>query len=223
MYLLFVKVFNANTSKLLWFSLIFAWGLPCIPPIVLLTIDVSFYENKDFCYLNTMEFDIFIYAVLIPIAIAIVFNAIIFVLVLKSLYCSRSNAMLKKDSTLEEKKKRVFNAIAISLLLGLTWVFGFMSFESKADHVFVILFCMFNSFQGVAIFYLFTFRQKEFKDLKKRYTTYSPQHRLHRATNDSSNSALTMPTLSTTRTAQRNNVSTCDVQNPAFETSDENI
>ncbi|XP_071946229.1 adhesion G-protein coupled receptor G2-like [Antedon mediterranea] len=161
MYLFFVKVFNADTTKSLPFFMIFAWGIPCIPPVVLLSVDLSFYENKDYCYLNTKEFDIFIYAVLIPIAIAIVFNSIIFVLILNSLYCSRSD--VSKNVTLKEKKKRVFNAIAISLLLGLTWVFGFLSFESKADHMFLMLFCVFNSFQGVAIFYLFIFRQKEFK------------------------------------------------------------
>ncbi|XP_071946228.1 adhesion G-protein coupled receptor G7-like [Antedon mediterranea] len=227
MYLLFVKVFNAKSSKFLWFSMVFAWGIPCIPPIVLLTVDVSFYENKYYCYLNTMEFDVFIYAVLIPIAIAIFFNSIIFVLVLKSLYCSRSNAMLNKNATLEEKKKRVFNAIAISFLLGLTWVFGFLSFESKADHVFVILFCVFNSFQGVAIFYLFTFRQKEFKDLKKRNTKrYLPQklsNYSHRPAN-SNNSVLSNSTLPKI-TPQKNRFTassfTADVENPAFESSEE--
>ncbi|XP_071957584.1 adhesion G-protein coupled receptor G6-like [Antedon mediterranea] len=169
MYLYFVKVVRAKTSNILLRSMIFAWGIPLIPPIVLMSVDrMSFYENKDYCYVNTHDSNVFIYAVVIPIAFAMACNCIIYMLVLNSLYCSRSKVLGNKYSTLEEKKNRISNAIALSFLLGLTWVFGFLCFDKNdASLVFLILFCVFNSLQGVAIFYLFIFRQRKTRKDKK--------------------------------------------------------
>ncbi|XP_071959452.1 adhesion G-protein coupled receptor G6-like [Antedon mediterranea] len=166
MYLYFVKVVRAKTSKskILQCSMVLAWGLPLIPPIFLLLFDLKFYKNTDYCYVNTDDSDNFIYAVVIPIAFVMACNCIMYIMVLKSLYFSRSKvrANMYKPNRLKKKKNRISNAIALSFLLGLTWMFGFLSFVKKdSSLVFLILFCVFNSLQGVAIFYFFIFRNRK--------------------------------------------------------------
>ncbi|XP_033097905.1 adhesion G-protein coupled receptor G6-like [Anneissia japonica] len=165
MYLYIIQVFDARKSHFMLISSTLAWGLPCVPPIVLLSIDISYYNNKKYCYLSATEVEVFIYAIIIPIGVVILCNFVIFVLIIKKVFFSSS--MMNGPLDKKEKKKRLVNAIAISLLLGLTWIFGFLSFENAADIVFLILFCVFNSFQGVAIFYLFCLRQKECKQAWK--------------------------------------------------------
>ena len=62
----------------------------------------------------------------------------------------------------EETWKRVHNAIAITSLLGLTWVFGLLSLiHEDSSFVFQVFFCIFNSLQGVFIFVMFCVRQAE--------------------------------------------------------------
>ena len=60
--------------------------------------------------------------------------------------------------------ERFRNSIAISCLLGLTWVFGFFAIDT-ASIIFQWLFCIFNSFQGVFIFIFSCLNQKDVKEV----------------------------------------------------------
>ncbi len=64
----------------------------------------------------------------------------------------------------KEISQRLLNAFAVSILLGITWVFGFLAIE-EARVAFQLLFCVFNSFQGLFIFILFCFAQKDVRKL----------------------------------------------------------
>ena len=80
--------------------------------------------------------------------------------------------MMKSDLEAEASDKtdakdvgqRLLNAFAVSIILGLTWVFGFLAVE-EARGAFQLLFCIFNSFQGVLIFILFCYAQKDVRRL----------------------------------------------------------
>ncbi|XP_033104583.1 adhesion G protein-coupled receptor L1-like [Anneissia japonica] len=134
----------------------------------------SFYENDQYCYI-TSDFDTYlleyICGLILPISAVIAFNTVIFAKVIKRLFFVRTSVTRKKMSehSHHERKKRVTNAIAIALLLGLTWVFGFLSFDFPGNIVFLSLFCFFNAFQGVAIFYLFCIRQDECRNVWKMW------------------------------------------------------
>ena len=67
-----------------------------------------------------------------------------------------------QKSKADQISQRLQNAFAISVLTGLTWVFGFFTIEG-AKFVFSFLFCVCNSFQGVAVFALFCLRQEDVK------------------------------------------------------------
>ena len=64
----------------------------------------------------------------------------------------------KRDETL----KSVQNAIALTFLLGLTWVFGLLALiHEDSSIIFQYFFCIFNSLQGMFIFVMFCVRQKD--------------------------------------------------------------
>lgn len=96
----------------------------------------------------------------VPILVIIVFNLIIFILVIYKLNCT--GAMVTVD-TKSNQKKRCWTALAIMSLLGLTWLFGALAI-SDARLAFEYLFCIFNSLQGFFIFFFHCVRIKEVRN-----------------------------------------------------------
>lgn len=91
------------------------------------------------------------------IAVMLVFNLVMFVLIIKQITC---RPQLKKDDPRKENIKRIQNAISILMLLGLAWLFGFFAIGG-AQFIFNLLFLICNSLQGLFIFLLFCVRNQE--------------------------------------------------------------
>ena len=117
----------------------------------------------------------FYFTHLLLLALVVVVNTIIFALVMHQLICGRkttSLAHIKQDNR-EETLKRVHNAIAITFLLGLTWVFGLLSLiHEDSSLTFQVLFCIFNSLQGFVIFVMFCVRQPGVIAVWKEWISY---------------------------------------------------
>ncbi|XP_030844863.1 adhesion G-protein coupled receptor D1-like [Strongylocentrotus purpuratus] len=95
-------------------------------------------------------------------AIILLINIVIFVLVVRQLLRSANiGGRAKREAKAERREtiERVQNAICILLLLGLTWVTGYLLliplFSQVAQPIFVVL----NSFQGLFIFLLYCVRK----------------------------------------------------------------
>ncbi|XP_071953524.1 adhesion G-protein coupled receptor G7-like [Antedon mediterranea] len=158
MYFLFIKIFDAPGSKFLWTATSLAWGIPLVVVVVLSASVTNFYTNEFYCYLNASMTKFFIGFVTAPIAVIIGCNFIMFVMVIRKLFFQAPISGKIATKSRNTKRKRAANAMAISLLLGLTWMFGVLYFENidlKGEIVFVFLFVLLNSFQGVAVFILF--------------------------------------------------------------------
>ena len=92
-------------------------------------------------------------------------------MVARTLLNSESYAV-KPDTKGEDQEKtdssdvgqRLLNAFSVSIIFGITWVFGFLAVE-EARGAFQLLFCIFNSFQGVLIFVLFCYAQRDVRRL----------------------------------------------------------
>ncbi|XP_033106437.1 uncharacterized protein LOC117108517 isoform X2 [Anneissia japonica] len=166
-YYLIINVFNQPTSRFMSLSLALAWGLPWIPIIIMLSVDKHFYNNDKYCYINSAEKVALIGGIVAPISIIIFGNCIVFGLVVRKIFINTQGKIA--DPSKNETRERLLNAVAISCLLGLTWIFGFLSFDHDGQVVFLVLFCIFNTFQGVAIFVLFCFLRKECKDVWKAW------------------------------------------------------
>ena len=89
---------------------------------------------------------------------------------MRSLLRANLAGTVTQRSNADQISKRLMNALAISVLMGLTWVFGFLAI-GRAKFAFSLLFCVCNSFQGVAVFALFCLRQP---DVKKTLLEFFP-------------------------------------------------
>ena len=101
-------------------------------------------------------------AVLVPTAIVILCGAVIFIMVMRRL----SKKVAGKQTTMssrEELLRRFQNALSFIVLLGLTWVVGFLTViqtpeDNDVELVFDIIFIILNSLQGVFLFFFYCLR-----------------------------------------------------------------
>ncbi|XP_038049732.1 uncharacterized protein LOC119723239 [Patiria miniata] len=163
LYLKLVKVFNSNVEHFMVKASIAAWGLPMIVVGVILAVDYTVYENESSCFLKPGA--AFYYGQLLMIGLVFLYNAFIFVLIARRLTCKAT--VIQSSNTKGKRSqmaKRLQNMAAISVLLGLTWAFGLLSVIESSNFAFQVLFCVFNSLQGLFIFLLFVVRQNNVQD-----------------------------------------------------------
>ena len=102
-----------------------------------------------------------------PILAILLFNSVIFVLVIRvliqhSLKKQHGKKVDKKNT--ENVKRLLISIFGIMFLFGLTWVFGALTI-SDASTAFQFLFAIFNSLQGFFIFVFFCVLGKEAREL----------------------------------------------------------
>ncbi|XP_071797065.1 adhesion G-protein coupled receptor G7-like isoform X2 [Asterias amurensis] len=152
MYVSTVKVFPEDTPRYMIKAGLLAWGSPLIVLTATLAAATESYKHDDYCFISS---GLAMYLGLItPIALILLHNVITFILVMRSLL------KVKEASRSEQITKRLQNAVGISALMGLTWCFGFLAIEG-ATFAFQLLFCLFNSLQGVVVFVMFCARREE--------------------------------------------------------------
>ena len=113
------------------------------------------------------------FGVLLMIGIIVLCNSAVFAKVIYNLIRRSKSAGTNKTTTDIKADhnvawRRVQNAVAISALLGVTWFFGFMAIGG-ARVLFNVLFLVFNSLQGLAIFTMFCVGQKDVREMWSRW------------------------------------------------------
>ncbi|XP_072025148.1 adhesion G-protein coupled receptor G7-like [Amphiura filiformis] len=152
-----------------WFmkvASLIAWGSPLV--VVGITVGVGYdqYVSDNYCFIPPGP-DLY-YGLLLPIGLILLHNIVTFILIMRSILKPRMKAHQVKSNNRNDIVKRLQNAIAISILLGLTWVFGFLAID-EATFTFQLLFCLCNSFQGLIIFLLFCLRADDVRKTLKPY------------------------------------------------------
>ena len=99
--------------------------------------------------------------ILIPMALIIISDLVIFIMVMRRIYLSQNMPGKHVNTSKHEQRvQRLKSALTIIVLLGLTWIFGYLTtiqtpdddnVEFALDIVFIIL----NSLQGVFLFVLY--------------------------------------------------------------------
>ena len=109
-------------------------------------------------------------AFLAPIFAILIFNSVIFVVVIYILlkHAKKNGAkVVKKDQSDKKTTVRLLISITgVMFLFGLTWIFGALTI-SDASLVFQIFFVFFNAFQGFFIFLFFCVFSREARELWK--------------------------------------------------------
>eukprot|EP00057_Strongylocentrotus_purpuratus_P026323 XP_011680797.1 PREDICTED: probable G-protein coupled receptor 128 isoform X1 [Strongylocentrotus purpuratus] len=158
-YLVIVKIFNTYIPNFMVKAGLAAWGIPAI--IVILTggIANTNYAREDVCFLRLWSQ---VGGLLIPVAVVLITNMVIFIMVIRQLSKSAQiagKAKKDKDGKREEMIERVKNAVTILVLMGLTWTTGYLLLIEAFTLVVQALFILFNSFQGLFIFILYCVRK----------------------------------------------------------------
>ncbi|XP_070568337.1 adhesion G-protein coupled receptor G2-like [Ptychodera flava] len=147
LYLMLVKVFEIYISHFMIKFCLIGWGVPVLIVVITLAVDIDNYGyHNTICWLSDMAFYI---AFLAPFCLVLLFNLIVFCLIIYQM--CRLNS---RTSTQHEKYSyvsRLRAAIALMVLLGLTWIFAFFAI-GQASLLFNYLFAIFNSLQGLFIF-----------------------------------------------------------------------
>ncbi|XP_041484731.1 adhesion G-protein coupled receptor G6-like [Lytechinus variegatus] len=173
MYVMIVRVFDEEGPCFLTKACVIAWGGPLVAVGVTLGLRMEDYLHKSYCFLTPgLSFYL---GLLLPVGLTISFNFIMFFVVIRRLWTANlgGNVPLEKEdktARYRQLRTRLLNAFSISVLLGLTWVFGFLAIED-ATYVFQLIFCVTNSLQGLMVFILFCARQDDVrKSIKPHYS-----------------------------------------------------
>jgi G protein-coupled receptor 64/G protein-coupled receptor 126 len=175
-YMTYVVVVGASSykSRFMRKAAPLAWGLPLIPIIALLIYDSSLYLGQpNFCWMGLNE--VFYGAVLAPLAAVLLTNVIIYIIILKSVLCFKVN-LRTNQSQATRTLYQLRLALCVFFLLGISWIFGFLTIVPEAHFVFAYLFCIFSSFQGFAIFVFFVLRERNARKLWTEFASVSDDH-----------------------------------------------
>ena len=140
----------------------------------------------------------FFAAFLAPVVLIIVLNCVAFVLVSYQLL-GISGANIKKTSGISNIPVRLRRVISVMILLGLTWMFAFVTFNDRGGEAMQYIFTILNSLQGFFIFVFYclinTEAQKAWKNVlpcfkvkgkHKRFSNKSSEQRTGSNTRPSS-------------------------------------
>ncbi|XP_072039586.1 adhesion G protein-coupled receptor B1-like [Amphiura filiformis] len=160
MYLMFVKVINSYVPHLIIKASVFAWGVPLVIVVVTGAVARGDYARTDFCFLQKWPL---VGGVLVPIGLIILFNIIIFVLVMVRL--SRESPATRIQAKRKGLRvRRLRNAVCIMTLMGLTWIIGYLSIIKAASFFSQLVFCLLNAMQGYVIFMCYCVQQADVRN-----------------------------------------------------------
>ncbi|XP_051550752.1 adhesion G-protein coupled receptor G7-like [Myxocyprinus asiaticus] len=156
-----------------WFpkvALAVGWGFPAV--IVGISLGSTYrvkeplgYRQEEFCWLAFMDqkhnFDMrkpMFWGFLLPLVIMLISNTAM--LLFFSHNICRTNPNLNKSRETPLKKK-ILSSFSLAVMLGLSWVTGYIlliSQEKTLKLIFSVVFCLCNTTQGIQIFILFTLK-----------------------------------------------------------------
>jgi hypothetical protein len=97
---------------------------------------------------------------ILPIALYILINSILFLIVAYSLLCGKTGRQLRSTHTAESQRLSRFSiTLCCFIALGLSWIFGLFAI-GPIRILFQILFCVFASLTGFFIFILYIVTSK---------------------------------------------------------------
>ena len=103
--------------------------------------------------------------VLVPVAIIMIINSVIFVRVMRRLGKSVKGRSVIDKTEKRQQLRRVQNAICIMLLMGSTWAIGYLILIRSAAEILQGVFTVLNSMQGYFIFMLYCVRQPQVRKI----------------------------------------------------------
>ncbi|XP_063960484.1 adhesion G protein-coupled receptor L3-like [Lytechinus pictus] len=194
LYIQIVQVFSTGKSLKYRHYLLLGWGTPI--PIVVISAWTKWkiYGVEGQCWLTIQDGLIWSFAA--PVIVVISVNLIVLIMVVRVIV--KSASVHKKDNY-DHIKAGVKGALILVPILGLGWVFGFLSL-GRATLIFTYLFVIIVALQGVLIFLLYCAFNSEVRAALRRK---DEKRKLRRGDGLSS-----VPTPSSGNSTQSNDTST---------------
>ncbi|XP_059495902.1 adhesion G protein-coupled receptor E5-like isoform X1 [Stegostoma tigrinum] len=159
LYIMVVKVFNANSMRLKYMCL-FGYGFPLLVVAISAIMYSKGYGTDEYCWLKLESG--FLWAFIAPVSVIIVVNAGFFILTVWQLV-NKFSSLNPNMSELKKVRTFTFTAIAQLCLLGCTWIFGMLHFQDGTIAM-AYIFTIINSLQGAFIFILHCLFNKQVRD-----------------------------------------------------------
>ncbi|XP_002735776.3 adhesion G-protein coupled receptor G6-like [Saccoglossus kowalevskii] len=156
MYLLLVKVFETYIRHFMIKLCLIGWGTPVVIVAITLAIDIDNYGyHNNICWLSRYAF---FAAFLAPVCLVLIFNTVIYILVVHQICSLNSKNMSTSDRY--GKAAQLRGSVSLFVLLGITWALAILAI-SEAGLVVNYLFAIANSLQGLIIFIFFCALRKD--------------------------------------------------------------
>ncbi|KXJ28919.1 Adhesion G-protein coupled receptor D1 [Exaiptasia diaphana] len=175
LYLLIVKVIGGGVGEKVKYFVLFGWGFPLLVVGISLcatqTEGYGYHGLQTACWLSVDNG--LIWAFIGPAVVIMLINMVVFVLVIRQMMGTRHAQTKSRD----EKFRMGVKATAVILpLLGITWVFGLLAFNT-ATLAFKYIFAIFNSLQGLMIFIFHCVLNQQIKDVVQRRIQSTPENK----------------------------------------------
>ncbi|KAL4236327.1 hypothetical protein ACF0H5_004714 [Mactra antiquata] len=178
-----VQVFDAAKSRLRYYYCI-GYGAPLFVVGVSALVYHEGYGTQRYCWLTTER--MFIWSFAGPVALILLVNLVILIYAMSAVCKHSEYVFTKEKSTAWSMKAWIQGALAIEVLLGLTWVFGYFYISAEAIPI-AYLFTIFNSLQGLFIFVFHCVLNKKVRKEYQRFIDY-PKRPVTSSTNMSKGS-----------------------------------
>lgn len=142
-----------------------AWVLPMFLVLITVLVRTDDYKDHSFCRVSGNSFYI---AFLVPVLTILIFNFIIFVVVIKSLLSNTIHNRRRARGIIHFRR-----VLGIMMVLGITWIFGILA-VGDLRIVFQYLFCISTSFQGFLIFLIYCMTDRDVRERLVRFLCVLP-------------------------------------------------
>ncbi|XP_035253460.1 adhesion G-protein coupled receptor G7-like isoform X2 [Anguilla anguilla] len=173
-FLLVLRPLAQNDRPFTIAALVAGWGFPAA--VVAVTLGATYtpqhplnYRQEEFCWLAALDkekrLDLrkpMLWGFLLPVALMLLYNCVIYVYF--TVETCRTNPTLR-STRINSPVKKVLSSLSLSVVLGLSWVLGYLLLidTASSNNVVGIIFCLLTTTQGLQIFFLFTARTSAFK------------------------------------------------------------
>ncbi|XP_053395243.1 adhesion G protein-coupled receptor L4-like isoform X2 [Mercenaria mercenaria] len=162
-----VQVFDAAKSRLRYYYVI-GYGAPLLVIGISALVYYEGYGTERYCWLTTDR--MFIWSFAGPVAFILLMNLVVLVYAMSTV-CKHSEYVFEEKSMFGSFKAWIQGALAMEVLLGLTWVFGYFYIIEEAIPM-AYLFTIFNSTQGLFVFVFHCILNKKVRSEYARFICY---------------------------------------------------
>ncbi|XP_057312360.1 adhesion G-protein coupled receptor D1-like [Hydractinia symbiolongicarpus] len=161
LYFAVIKVFSDGKIYLRWYFL-FAWGFPALVVIVTGATSHKWYGTEEYCWLSAEGYSV--WAFIVPVLCVVMINMVILVLIINQIV-----VLANSSGVVDDVKTGLRSSLILLPILGVTWVFGILSFNTETI-AFQYIFNITNSLQGFMLTLFHCFLNSEVRKALKRKT-----------------------------------------------------